>query len=153
MPRKKGAREFSANLARLEEAVGQGELTGRVEVNQVYAADQHNSAEYVHPFGGKAFYLTDPLMDGAEGFMQHLAERAITADGSELAAAMADNMEDLSAASSAQAPKWFGDLANSMAPSVVDDTTTSYERAPKARRLTEDELEIKSRHRHPSDFR
>lgn len=58
---------------------------------------------------------------------------------------MAGNMEDLSAQVQEKAPKFWGDLRNSGHPVVTSQGRTTYDRPPRARRLTEAELRQKAR--------
>lgn len=152
MPRKGST--FFDRLTQLDRAVGRGPLVGRVSFNQRYAQNQHESLDFVHPHGGQAKYLEAPLLENAADYVRAVADRAITAQGSEIREGMADAMEALAADSSKRAPVWFADLRNSAHPTVEDDGRTTYDRAPKARRLTDSELRLKNRWRvHPSKKR
>lgn len=139
---------FGDRIDFLIEQVGKNHLEGTVEINQVYAHYQHEHPEFKHPMGGKSGFLRDPLFDGVTGFMEHMAEKAINPDGSEIQTAMAENMESLSKKAYEQSPVEFGDLRDSGHPVVKSDGATVYDRAPMARRLTEQELKAKSKLRH-----
>lgn len=136
---------FGAGLDHVKEAVGGGRLVGTVEVDQVYAHNQHEHPEYHHPDGGKAFYLRDPLFQGTVRYMQHLADNLVTEEGFKLNEAMAENMENLSDRVYEQAPWEFADLRASGHPKVTSNRETVYDRAPLRARLTESELRDKSR--------
>jgi len=86
---------FGAGLDALAEQVGRKKLNGSVEVDQVYAHYQHEGLEFNHPDGGQAMYLRDPLFQRSSHYMKHLADEAVTHDGSNLLGAMAENMEGL----------------------------------------------------------
>jgi len=149
--RGRGADEFERRLKELDRAVGRGPLVGKVVFDQRYAQNQHESLHFKHPHGGEAKFLERPLLEGAEDFMRHLASRAITQDGSELKEGMGDVVEDLARQSAKRSPRWFGDLPNSAHPTVEDDGRVIYDRAPAARRLTDEEIRLKNRWRvHPS---
>lgn len=123
-------------------------VTGRVEVNQVYAHYQHEHPEFHHPDGGKAFYLRDPLFQKSSEYLDHLAHGAMTG---ELIRAMTENMEDLSRQVYEEAPWEFGDLRASGHPMVEADGALVYDRAPMVHRLSEEELKIKSHLRYLFD--
>ena len=134
---------FQERIAELRRQVGAGRLTGHIEVNQVYAAWQHFHPEFVHPDGGKAYYLRDPFFAEHTAFMQHLAEKLITENGSEIESAMADNMERASNLVYENAPWEFGDLRASGHPSVERNGELVHDRAPHIHRLSKEELRIK----------
>lgn len=143
--------EFLAGLRRLDEAVGRGTLELGIVVNQRYAKYQHERRDLAHPQGGKSHYLVDPLYERAGSMLGALAREAITPEGSNLTGEARDQVEKWVHRSRIESPKWFGDLANSHAPYVTDGAETVYERRPKARRLTDDELTLKNRWKvHPS---
>lgn len=142
-----GSGDFSQRMRELEAAVGDGTLTGELTVDQVYAHIQHEALDFKHPHGGQAKYLEQPLLEGADGFMQRLADNAIQEDGSGLRRAMADNMERLSVKVDELAPVEFGDLRLSGHPTVKDGDITTYDRPPVVPRLTEQELRAKGHHR------
>lgn len=134
---------FGARIEELKRQVGHGTLRGKVEVDQVYAAYQHEHDEFKHPDGGKAHYLRDPLFEGINSHMETLARKAITQGGSELKEGMKDVVEDLSTKVYEQAPLEFGDLKGSAHPSVESDGAVVFDRPPNVPRLSEEELRIK----------
>lgn len=135
---------FGDGLDHLSEKVGTGHLVGGVEVNQVYAGYQEFNDWLNHPEGGEAHALENSLYRRNEQHMQHLAEGAITEDGSRIENTMAENMEDLSEQYYVHAPWEFGDLRASGHPTVTSDGHTVYDRPPNQPRLTEEELRDKS---------
>lgn len=143
--------QVMASLERLERAVGDGDLSMSITMNQRYAKYQHERMDLFHPHGGKDHYLTDPLFDHVRQIMGALARAAITSRGSNLRVEMVEQVEAWVARSRVQTPIWWGDLPNSHAPTVVDDGARVYARPPKARRLTDEELKHKNRWPHPSD--
>lgn len=145
--------QVMASLERLERAVGDGDLSMSITMNQRYAKFQHERMDLKHPHGGKHHFLTDPLFDHVRQILGALAMAAVTARGSALRAAMVHQVEAWAVRSVAQTPIWWGDLPNSHAPEVVDDGEIVYRRPPKARRLTDEELKLKNRwHPHPSSW-
>lgn len=135
--------DFAARIDELLSDVGDGDLTGRCEVDQIYARYQHEGVEFRHPEGGQAKYLEQPHLQAAEDYMRRLAKSTLEPHG--LVDAMADNMEHLSRAVYDHAPFEFGDLRASGHPTVEDDGHVVYDRPPLVHRLTEDELKAKDR--------
>jgi len=145
---------FAARMEKLAEMVGDGDLVGKLVVDQRYAAP-HERGFWVsgpnagvqirnHPQGGKEHFLRDPLLErGPTEYTQRLARMALQEHG--LLRAMAENMEDLDRAMHGQAPHLFGDLRNSGHPTVTDQGRLVYNRAPRRHRLTEGALREKSR--------
>lgn len=142
---------FVERITHLMHAVGTGRLRGTIEVDQVYAHNQHEHPEYKHPDGGEAFYLTKPLFEHMAAMMQHLANRAITEDGTAIHDAMADNMERMSREVYLRAPWEFGDLRASGHPSVTQNGEVKYDRPPNVGRLNDAELRVKNRLRYLFD--
>lgn len=139
---------FAERIDQLKEMVGSGDLTGMVEVDQRYAAIQHNSLDFRHPRGGQALYLSQPLMTHRDRYLQHYADRVLS-DGGE--GAMAENMEDLAEEGgvATHAPVLYSNLRASGHPSVTSDGKTVYDRPPRQRRLTDEELKAIYREHHP----
>lgn len=147
-------RSFDEGCDDLERKVGHGKLTGKVTVDQVYAAVQHEGywltgplAGHViinHPQGGEAKYLERPLFLRVGEYMHNLAD-AVTSGF--IVQAMAENMEDLSQQVFEKAPREFEDLRNSGHPTVEDDGHLAYDRAPVRPRLSEAALKEKSKRR------
>lgn len=140
--------DFVRNIDALRRRIGGGHLTGKVEVDQVYAHYQHEHPEFRHPDGGKAFYLRDPLFANARGYMEKCAVHILNGSVND---AMIENMEDLSRAVYEQAPWEFGDLRASGHPTVTRDGATVYDRAPAVHRLSAAELKDKSHLRYLFD--
>lgn len=95
-----------------------------------------------HPRGGTAKYLEQPLL---AHFRDYLTDYAGTVlhDGGQ--PAMKRSMEHLSDQVEITAPREWGDLMRSGSPKVTLGLRTIYDRAPKAARLTAEELRVKSR--------
>lgn len=132
---------FDTRMAELAEQVGDGPLTGVLEVDQVYARYQHEGLDLKHPEGGQAKYLEAPLFAGHPAMLERLADRVLDGD---LSDAMAQNMEGLSLKVYELAPLEFGDLKASGHPVVRDNGTVAYDRPPNIHRLTPEELKIKA---------
>jgi cytochrome oxidase assembly protein ShyY1 len=134
---------FAERIAELRQRTDLGQtLHGSVTVDQVYAHYQHEHLEFRHPRGGHAFYLTRPLM---EQYRMVLAEVARDWLGDGGKRAMEHGMERLSDAVEVQAPVEFYDLRRSGHPEVRVGQRLVYDRQPKQRRLTEQELRAKNR--------
>ena len=134
---------FSERIAGLRHLVGDGQrLTGLCVVDQRYAAAQHEHGEWHHPRGGSAFYLRKPLFDHYRNYLADYA-RTVLRDGGQ--PAMKRSMEHLSDEVEVTAPREWGDLRSSGHPKVTLGERVVYDRAPKAARLTAEELRAKSR--------
>jgi hypothetical protein len=134
---------FSERIAELRHMVGDGQrLVGSVTCDQIYAHRQHEDLSYHHPRGGSAKYLEKPLMDGFRDYLGDYA-KTVLRDGGQ--PAMRRSMEHLSDAVELTAPREWGDLRRSGHPQVALGERTVYDRAPKAARLTTEELRAKSR--------
>lgn len=136
------AGDFTERIDELLEAVGDGELTGSLVVDQVYAKYQHERMDLKHPNGGQAKYLGGPIMEHAGTYVGRLADNVLRGS---LAAAMERNMEDLSKEVFEKAPRDFWDLRESGHPRVLNGDQVVYDRAPIVHRLSPGELKIKAR--------
>lgn len=136
--------DFGAKMDELSRLVGNGELVGSVVVDQVYAKFQHEDLSLNHPRGGQAKYLSQPLMDNRNDYLREIS-RTVLEDGG--TGAMRTAMEDLAGTGgvATHAPVEWGDLRRSGHPSVTSEGRSVYDRAPLARRLTEEELGAKAR--------
>jgi hypothetical protein len=133
---------FSARIDELRKQVGSEKLTGTVTVDQVYAHMQHERLNLVHPRGGGPKYLERPLMDHYRDYLDDYA-KTVLRDGGQ--PAMKRSVEHLSDEVELAAPREWGDLKDSAHPSVEQGGRTLYDRAPKAGRLSKQELAAKSR--------
>jgi hypothetical protein len=133
---------FSERIGELRRMVGAEAITMRVECNQVYAKAVHEHLEWHHPRGGSAKYLERPLMDHYRDYIDDYA-KTVLHDGGQ--PAMKRSAEHLSDRVEMTAPREWGDLRLSGHPSVEQGGRTIYDRAPKAARLTKEELKAKSR--------
>ena len=142
------ASTFGDRIDELKAMVGTGDLTGKVVVDQRYAAVQHNSLDFRHPRGGQALYLSQPLLDNHSRYLQAYADRLLE-DGGEpsLAECMEDLAEDGGVAT--RAPVLYSNLRASGHPSVTSDGVTVYDRPPRQHRLSEEELKALYRLHHP----
>jgi hypothetical protein len=142
-------RSFSEGIDALQELVGKGHLVGTVEFDQVYAVNQHEGdwVNFMGRYGPKAMehgrpkFLEQPLLEGATGFMQTVADHTLH-DGP--AAGMIEDVEKLADESSAEAPVEFGDLKGSAHPVVTSDGSVIYDRPPLIPRLSEGQLAAKA---------
>jgi len=140
-------RDFQERMAHLSDEVGHGKLVGRVECDQVYAKYQHERTDLKHPNGGTHHYLSGPLFENVHKYMSDLAASVVVSVGSELPYQMERTMEDLAWKAQKRAPIEWGDLANSMHPSVTSRGQVIYDRPPYQRRLSSEELREKHRWR------
>ncbi len=107
-----------------------------------YAHYQHERLDLHHPRGGQGKYLEKPLFDHYRDYLDDYA-KTVLQDGGQ--PAMKRSMEHLSDEVEITAPREWGDLMRSGHPQVKLGDRTVYDRAPKAARLTEQELKAKSR--------
>jgi hypothetical protein len=121
----------------LLQRVGDGHMTGKVRVDQIYAQDQHENLSYAHTDGGGPKFLYVALMAEYTPMMRRLAQAVL--DGS-LRDAMVINMESVSDRMESAAPLEHGYLRRSGNPRVFDEGTQTYNRPPRARRLSEEEI-------------
>jgi hypothetical protein len=134
---------FSERITELRRLVGDGQrLRGSVTCDQIYAKYQHERTELHHPRGGGPFYLQKPLMDHYRDYLGDYA-KTVLHDGGQ--PAMRRSMEHLSDEVEVTAPREWNDLRKSGHPQVTLGERTVYDRAPKAARLTAQELKAKSR--------
>jgi hypothetical protein len=137
---------FTERLDELRASTGcrEGPLKGAVTVDQVYAHYQHEHAEFRHPRGGMAFYLTVPLLSSMWRYFSEIARDYLRDGGHE---AMERSMEDLAedGGVATHAPVEFDDLRRSGHPQVWVGERLIYDRAPRQHRLSEEELRIKAR--------
>lgn len=125
--------------------LGRGKITGKLDVNQIYAHYQNAHPEFRHPDGGAAYFMERGLFGEYRTYMAMLADGAITEDGPKLHDAMADAMEHYSRFVHDNAPWEFGDLRDSGHPMVYDGSDLVYDRQPAVHRLSEAELREKDR--------
>ena len=120
---------FFEGIEALKERVGQGDLVGKVEVDQHYAQHQHETFGYLHIRGGGPHYLRNPLLDNAARYVSDLADNVLEGD---LAESMAESMEDLQDHLDPAAPIDAEPnpikLRQSGHPTVTDDGTIVYDR-------------------------
>jgi hypothetical protein len=140
--------DFFERTSELADMVGHGELTGMVEVSQLYAFAQHEHLEYRHPRGGQALYLQEPLMANYSRYLEGIAARLLD-EGPE--PAMVDSMENLAEEGgvATKAPVLWSNLRASGHPSVTSDGETVYDREPRQHRLSEEELKAIYRQHNP----
>lgn len=147
------ASTFFDRIDELSDAVGHGDLVIKVEIDQIYSHYQHEGLDLKHPRGGNAEFLRRPLITNQGAYLQKLADGLISEDGSDLIEAASSVAENLSDDAARQTPVEFDDLRESGHPSVTDDGAVVYNRPPKVGRLSEQELEEKSRLRDKSKIR
>jgi hypothetical protein len=138
--------DFSARIDELAEMVGHGDLTGTVSVDQAYSQFQHEGLDLVHPRGGQALFLQQPLMEHHDRYLKAIADGLLTDGGRDaMIRAVEDLAEDGGVAT--HAPVELGDLRASGHPSVTSDGDTIYDRPPRQHRLSPEELRAKDKAR------
>lgn len=137
-----GKGSFASNVGTLA-AQAAGPWRGKVEVNQVYAHNQHEHPEYNHPDGGEAFYLRNPLFNDIPIMFKMVAAKVLTEDGCDLDDGLMDAMEHLSLQVYARAPWEFADLRASGHPQVWRMGKRIKNRPPNCHRLSPEELRTK----------
>jgi hypothetical protein len=142
------ASTFGDRIDVLKELVGSGDLDGIVVVDQIYARYIHEGLDFLHPRGGQALYLQEPLMDHFRDYLGNYAS-AVLNDGGvpAMIAAMEALAEEDGVAT--HAPVLYANLRASGHPIVTDDGHVVYDRAPRQARLSEDELKAIYREHHP----
>jgi hypothetical protein len=137
------ASTFAERIDALRTLTGRGQrLTGTCTVDQVYAHFQSERLDLHHPRGGGPKFLERPLMQHYRDYLDDYA-KTVLHDGGQ--PAMKRSVEHLSDAVETTAPREWGDLLKSGHPSVEQGGRTIYDRAPKAARLSKEELKAKSR--------
>lgn len=144
MARSKG--DFFPRSEALQKVVGDGLLKGRVEVDQIYAWNQHEGGwlNFMGKYGAKRIsdhpqspyqppskFLENPIKERGPEFAQRLADSVLEG---RLIQVMAACMEDLSGEVYDRAPVLFQRLRNSGHPQVLDNEQLVYDRAPGASR-------------------
>lgn len=144
--------DFFARIDELDHAVGHGDLEINNEVDQVYAAYIEFGDSFRHPRGGQAHYARDGLYNNVEGYMERLAEGAITAEGSDLGGAAISVATRLKDETALLTPREFVNLSRSGHVTVTDDGEVIYDRPPDVPRLSEAELRAQRASGHEVDF-
>jgi hypothetical protein len=124
------ASTFFARIDHLIDSVGSGKIVAGCTVNQPYAQNQHQSVWFEHPHGGRALYLSGPLMENYFRLMSELARGAITPFGSMIDRRMIDIAEWMARAVLENAPIETGQLRTSGNPWVKDKGVPIYDRPP-----------------------
>jgi hypothetical protein len=127
---------------RLSKLVGTGNLKGSVEIDQLYAQDQHETFTYKHVHGGIPKYLSVPLSVRSSKYWEMLA-KALLSDGQGAEKGMVRVVEDLSGQVRQLAPVEHGYLRNSAHPRVYDRGRVVYDRPARQRRLSEAEVDAR----------
>lgn len=133
--------KFTERIDQLIEAVGVGDLTGSVEMNQVYAHYQHaginrfTGGPLVYHRGGEAHFLKNALEDHYAEYMRSLARAVLTSKGSRLKEAMVKVGETIADYAEADAPYETGALKGSTHVRVTSNGEIVYDRPPQVGRL------------------
>lgn len=134
---------FNERITELQGIVGNGNLTMKVKIDQVYARYQHERLDLRHPRGGQAKYLQAPLFAEHPKYYQRMANNLYRVGG--LRRAMIYNVESLGRSARRLAPVEMGDLRNSANMKVYDRGRITFDKGPVQHRLTKAEERVKSR--------
>lgn len=93
--------DFAARLDELAARVGERDLEGAVEYDQVYAHYQHENLGFRHPQGGEAKWLELTMQEKHQQYLDRVADGVLDDGGKE---EMIRAMEDLALSSSSRAP-------------------------------------------------
>ncbi len=152
---------FGERIDVLQGVVGDGVLSGKVVVNQVYARAQHESNWVTGPMagvqirtyhrGGGPKYLEAPLFSGLDQFLRHIA-KALLDEGPQ--GAMEDVVDHLIDEVARLAPVWLDDLRHSASGEVTSDGRVVYNKPSPRPRLSREEIKTLARmYDHNGDFR
>lgn len=131
--------DFQERMKYLSQQVGTKQIKSECVVDQAYAKIQHENLSYRHPNGGRAKFLSGPLLERHQELLQHIANRTITEKGSDLGDAMIDTAESMGGFVQNNAPIDTGELYRSDNPRVLDKGVVTYDRPPEQPRLSEDD--------------
>lgn len=135
--------DFVQRVTELQEQVGQNDLIGSLERDQVYAhyqeagVNRFSGGPLVYHGGGQARYQESSLYDYSGEFLGVIADEILNGGGTDAMAAAMEKFDDYSGQ---RCPKDVEILCNSGHPTVTDDGAVTYDRAPRVARLSEAEL-------------
>lgn len=132
------AGDFGARIDELKALVGEGNLVGQVNVDQVYSHYIHERLDLNHPRGGQAKFLETALYSNASEYMNGIADKVLEGGARD---GMVDAVEKLGKHSGELTPKLLTLLAHSDHPKVTDNGAVIYDRSPEVPRLSDAELE------------
>ncbi len=135
-------RKASVGIQDLIDRTAGPKVRATVVVDQIYAANQHESLHFQHPRGGQAKYLEAPLFAKHPAWIQSFANRLL-APRAEAANGWASVGRNLKNEVPRTAPVEFGDLRQSAALMVREGSQVVVDEPPRQGRLTESELAAK----------
>lgn len=130
-------------IQQLIDRTGGPTVKGTVVVDQVYAQDQHESLDYLHPHGGGAKYLENPMFEHAAGRIQQFADRFLNARRSTASVWGGVVCQPLIRDVEQHAPRKQQDLRFSAGLTVREGGSTVLVIPPKIPRLNDAALDIK----------
>lgn len=136
-------RKASEGIRELMERTSGPPVKAIVTVDQVYAADQHETLYYRHPRGGQAKYLESPMFAGYAKWFQRFADRMLRRGGDVPRDWFNGPGASLQAVVPKFAPVEFGDLKRSAGLVVKVGSEVRFTQPPEQPRLTDWELEGK----------
>lgn len=123
-------------LERFLHAVGKGNITAQLTVDQIYAQNQHQTDSFQHPHGGRSHYLGGPLQEQSEKLVRIMADTLISREGSDIVEGMIRVSEEMRGIVENNAPVLDYILRDSGHPTVIDDGVVKYDSpAKESRRL------------------
>lgn len=129
--------DFVQKIDELLERVGEGKLSGTVQVDQVYAKYQLLREDLNHSVGN-AHYLSRPLNEKHPEYFQRMADRLLDPGG--IVSGMISACESLAGSAATQTPVEAFNLARSGSVTVRDQGAIAYHRPAQQGRLSEEEL-------------
>jgi hypothetical protein len=135
--------DFAERIDELADLVGRGPLVGTVNVDQVYAAVQHEGYWVSGPLAGhhihrgRLKYLEGPLLGHASQYMGEIADRLLSEGPDD---AMIDNVKNLVTQVLVNAPVELDNLRRSASGRVTSDGDTIFDQPAEVPRLSREEL-------------
>ena len=126
----------------LIDRTGGPKVKASIVVDQIYAANQHETLYFRHPRGGRAKYLEGPLFEDLAKNMQAFANRLLVR-GTNTAREWGGAGRAVKNAVAKNAPLEFGDLRKSAALTVTEGSRVVVNEPPAQKRLNDGELEAK----------
>lgn len=136
--------EFDQRMQELMDHVGGGKVVARIRFDQPYAEEQHEDMTLRHPGGGQAKFLYNALQTEGRKFPARIAAELYDTLPRNT---MLEVAREVGADAQRRAPVWTGDLRDSMAIDILDGGAYVFRQPPVRKRLTDKELEAKSKRR------
>lgn len=132
----------SEGIQKLIDMTGGPRVVATVTVDQVYAADQHETLYYKHPRGGRAKYLEAPMFEEYAGWLQNFADHLLLKQGTAERRWAEHVGRPLKAVVAKNAPRALSDLRRSAALVVKAGSAIILDEPPLQHRLSREELGV-----------